>query len=134
MSDVFRGYGVKVMGLSREDFLKVRETLTRVGRLVEPNTVLQECFVLHKKSHYAILHASELRMMDGIDTEPTTDDIALRNTVAYLLDSWGLIELEDAQEVSQPRAPVGQIIVVPHKKKREYTLEPDYSIGKTKGN
>ena len=134
MSDVFRGYGVKVMGLERESFLKVRETLTRVGRLIEDNTVLQECFVLHKKGSYAVLHASELRMMDGIDTEPTTDDIALRNTVAYLLDSWGLIELEDPQEVSQPRAPVGQIIVVPFKAKKNYTLSPDYEIGKTKGH
>ena len=130
MTDIFNGLGVLVNTLDREDFLKVRETLTRVGKL-DGNTLEQTCFVLHKRGQYAIMHHLEMRMLDGDgDVEMTEEDVAHRNTVAALLDQWGLLELDDPEEIEDPRAAPGEVTVIAHKDKERYTLRPLYQIGK----
>lgn len=132
MSDVFNGLGVMVDTLDREEFLKVRETLTRIGLLEGGDVLNQTCFVLHKRGQYAIMHHLEMRVMDGDETvEMTEEDVAHRNTVAALLDQWGLVELDDPEEVEQPRAPVGSVTVIPYKEKTKYSLVPLYQIGRT---
>lgn len=130
-NEIFSGYGVRIEELSREEFLKVRETMARIGLFNDPNIVSQVCFVLHKKGKYSLLHYKELEMLDGHEfVEITDDDIAVRNTIAYLLSQWKLVTLLNEEEVKSPRAPVGKIMVVPFKKRTEYDLRPMYHIGK----
>jgi hypothetical protein len=127
---VFRGFGIEVRGLGREDFLKVRETLTRVGVMAGNNVLNQTCFILHKRGRYAIMHHSELKLMDGEGGNVTVDDIGHRNTVAHLLDQWGLVEVVEPEDISEPRAPMGAVAVIPHKAKTGYSLNPLYEIGR----
>lgn len=129
--DVFDGLGVLVNELDREEFLKVRETLTRVG-LSDGKTLAQTCFVLHKRGQYAIMHHLEMRILDDEPgVEMSEEDVAHRNTVAALLDSWGLVELLDPEEVEDPRAQPGSVAVIPYKEKSRYELNPLYQIGRT---
>ena len=116
-----------------DDFLKVRETLTRIGVASrKENKLFQSCHILHKQGRYFIVHFKELFLLDGKKSNLEENDVARRNTIAQLLCDWGLVELVSVIEVSS-KAPLSQIKVLPFKEKNEWTLEPKYNIGK-KGN
>ena len=111
-----------------DDFLKVRETLSRIGVASRREKKLwQSCHLLHKKGKYYIVHFKELFVLDGKKSSLTENDIERRNTIAGLLSDWGLIELMGTAE---PKAPLSQIKVIAFKEKNEWDLETKYNIGK----
>ena len=111
-----------------DDFLKVRETLTRIGVASRKERKLyQSCHILHKQGRYYIVHFKELFALDGKDTNINQNDIERRNSIASLLSDWGLIEL---MGVAEPKAPLSQIKVIAFKEKNEWDLETKYNIGK----
>ena len=113
-----------------DDFLKVRETLTRIGVASrKERTLYQSCHILHKQGRYFIVHFKELFALDGKDTNLSENDIARRNTIANLLNDWGLIEVKGNIE---PMAPLSQIKILSFREKDEWTLETKYNIGKKK--
>ena len=114
-----------------EDFLKIRETLTRIGVASRKDkTLFQSCHILHKQGKYYITHFKELFSMDGKPSNFTEDDISRRNSIANLLAEWGLVELVDADKSKEPVSPLSQIKVLPHKEKDEWNLAAKYNIGK----
>ena len=114
-----------------DDFLKIRETLTRIGVASrKERKIYQSCHILHKQGRYFIVHFKELFALDGKTANIFVNDIERRNTIAQLLSDWGLIELVN---VIENKAPLSQIKVLPFKEKNEWVLEPKYNIGK-KGN
>jgi len=114
-------------------FLKVKETLTRVGvaSKKEP-TLYQSCHILHKQGKYYIVHFKELFALDGKETNITEEDIGRRNTIARLLAEWGLVTIVSLDKVEFPQSGVSQIKVLSFKEKNDYTLVAKYSIGKKK--
>ena len=111
-----------------DDFLKVRETLSRIGVASRKERKLyQSCHILHKQGRYFIVHFKELFALDGKDTNITENDVSRRNSIAALLGDWGLIEIVGS---SEPRAPLSQIKVISFKEKNEWELETKYNIGK----
>jgi len=114
-----------------DDFLKVRETLSRIGVASRKNkTLFQSCHILHKQGKYYIVHFKELFALDGKDTNISENDIARRNTIANLLSDWGLINVMGKSTVEA--APLSQIKVISFKEKNEWSLETKYNIGKKK--
>ena len=113
-----------------DDFLKVRETLSRIGVASRKERKLyQSCHILHKQGRYFIVHFKELFALDGKNTNLSENDIARRNTIANLLKDWGLVDIiGEASEV----APLSQIKVLSFREKDEWTLETKYNIGKKK--
>ena len=114
-----------------DDFLKVRETLTRVGVASRKERKLyQSCHILHKRGKYYIVHFKELFALDGKPTNITSNDVQRRNRITKLLSDWGLVEIsgEDTGDL----APLNQIKVLSFKDKGEWTLESKYNIGKKK--
>ena len=112
-----------------DDFLKVRETLSRIGVASRKNkTLFQSCHILHKQGKYYIVHFKELFALDGKDTNISENDIARRNTIANLLSDWGLINVVGKSVVEA--APLSQIKVISFKEKNEWLLETKYNIGK----
>ena len=113
-----------------DDFLKIRETLTRIGVASRKDrTLYQSCHILHKRGRYYLVHFKELFALDGKDTNLSENDIARRNTIANLLNDWGLIEVKGSLE---PMAPLSQIKILSFREKDEWTLETKYNIGKKK--
>ena len=113
-----------------DDFLKVRETLSRIGVASrKERTLYQSCHILHKQGRYFIVHFKELFALDGKDTNLSENDIARRNTIANLLNDWGLIEVKGNIE---PMAHLSQIKILSIREKDEWTLETKYNIGKKK--
>ena len=111
-----------------DDFLKVRETLSRIGVASRKEKKLyQSCHILHKQGRYYIVHFKELFALDGKDTNLNENDISRRNSIASLLGDWGLIEIIGSVE---PKAPLSQIKVIAFKDKGEWELETKYNIGK----
>jgi len=111
-----------------DDFLKIRETLSRIGVASRKERILyQSCHILHKQGRYFIVHFKELFALDGKPTNLTQNDIERRNTIAGLLEDWGLVSIEG---LSEPRAPLSQIKILSFKEKDEWTLETKYNIGK----
>ena len=111
-----------------DDFLKVRETLSRIGVASRKEKKLyQSCHILHKKGKYYIVHFKELFALDGKNTNLSENDIARRNTIVNLLNDWGLV---DVVGVAEPSAPLSQIKVISFKEKSEWILETKYNIGK----
>jgi len=111
-----------------DDFLKVRETLSRIGVASRKERKLyQSCHILHKQGKYFIVHFKELFALDGKDTNITENDISRRNSIAALLGDWGLVEIVGD---SEPKAPLSQIKVISFKEKNEWDLETKYNIGK----
>ena len=112
-----------------DDFLKVRETLSRIGVASRKERKLyQSCHILHKQGKYYIVHFKELFALDGKKTNITTNDMARRNTIATLLKDWGLFTV--LSEMNHEPAPLSQIKVLAYKEKSEWTLETKYNIGK----
>ena len=114
----------------QDDFLKVRETLTRIGVSSRKEKVLyQSCHILHKQGKYYITHFKELFALDGKPSNISENDIQRRNTIAILLQDWALIDIVQ-KEKSENKAPLSQIKVLPFKEKKEWTLSAKYNIGK----
>jgi hypothetical protein len=112
-----------------DDFLKVRETLTRIGVASRKDKKLfQSCHILHKQGRYFIVHFKELFLLDGKKSNLEENDIARRNTIAQLMSDWGLISIETADKM-KPLAPMRQIKIIPFKEKNEWELCPKYNIG-----
>ena len=114
-----------------DDFLKVRETLSRIGVASRKEKKLfQSCHILHKQGKYYIVHFKELFALDGKDTNLSENDIARRNTISNLLSDWGLVKVVKESEVEA--APLSQIKVISFKDKENWKLETKYNIGKKK--
>ena len=115
-----------------DDFLKVRETLTRIGVASRKEKKLyQSCHILHKQGRYYIVHFKELFALDGKKANLSTNDVQRRNRIVQLLSDWGLISI-NAKEVIADVAPLSQIKVLAYKEKGDWTLESKYNIGKKK--
>lgn len=112
-----------------DDFLKVRETLTRIGVASrKDNKLYQSCHILHKQGRYFIVHFKELFLLDGKKSNLEENDIARRNTIAQLMSDWGLISIDSGKKV-EPLAPMRQIKIIPFKEKNTWELCPKYNIG-----
>ena len=112
-----------------DDFLKVRETLTRIGVASRKDKKLfQSCHILHKQGRYYIVHFKELFMLDGKKANLEQSDVERRNTIATLLADWGLIEIQN-KEAAESCAPLRQIKIIGYKEKDQWELCPKYNIG-----
>jgi hypothetical protein len=121
---------LEVVLVQPDDFLKVRETLTRIGVASRKDKVLyQSCHILHKQGRYFIVHFKELFALDGKLTDISENDLQRRNTIAKLLSDWGLISVLDDNIISD-QAPLSQIKVISHKDKNNWELQAKYNIGK----
>jgi hypothetical protein len=115
-----------------DNFLKVKETLTRIGIASRKDHKLyQSCHILHKQGRYFIVHFKELFALDGKESNLTANDVERRNTVAVLLQDWGLLKIVSAA-AAEPQASLSQIKVLSYKEKDEWELVPKYNIGKKK--
>ena len=112
-----------------DDFLKVRETLTRIGVASrKDNTLFQSCHILHKQGRYFIVHFKELFLLDGKKSNLEENDIARRNTIATLMSDWGMLSIDD-KDKANPKSQLRQIKIIPFKEKNNWTLQPKYNIG-----
>lgn len=130
MEDIFKGVGVEVELYSPDDFLKIKETLTRIGIASKKDkTLFQSCHILHKRGKYAILHFKELFKLDGKMTDISEEDISRRDSIALLLDEWNLLKVVGVDR-EDDRVDLKQIKIVPFKEKKDWNLETKYSIGR----
>jgi hypothetical protein len=114
-----------------DDFLKIKETLTRIGISSRKEKKLyQSCHILHKRGKYYIVHFKELFALDGLPTNLADDDIARRNTIANLLEEWELCDIVNPEQTEEPVLSIKQLKILSHKEKREWELCPKYHIGK----
>ena len=117
-----------------DDFLKVRETLTRIGVSSKAEKKLwQSCHILHKKGKFYIVHFKEMFALDDLPTSISPEDISRRNTIACLLEEWGLVKIVDKAK-TENKVPISKIKILPYKEKGEWELCPKYHIGKSKGS
>jgi hypothetical protein len=129
--DIFRGVGVEVRLPTEDSFLKIKETLTRIGISSRKEKKLyQSCHILHKKGRYSILHFKELFILDGKHNTFTEEDQARRNTIVNLLEEWELLEIVDKQKTKEPVAGLNQIKIISYKDKGDWELAVKYNIGK----
>ena len=127
---------VEVTLNEKDDFLKVRETLTRIGVASKKDKILyQSCHILHKRGQYYVVHFKELFALDGKPTDITESDLARRNAIANLLEDWGLVKLVNSKQTEVPE-PIflSQIKILSHKEKNEWQLVQKYNIGKKPQN
>ena len=127
---------VEVTLNQQDDFLKVRETLTRIGVASKKDkTLFQSCHILHKRGQYYVVHFKELFALDGKPTDITESDLARRNAIANLLEDWGLVTLVNPKQTEVPE-PIflSQIKIISHKEKHEWQLVQKYNIGKKPQN
>ena len=121
---------VEITFPEKDDFLKIRETLSRIGVASRKEKELfQSCHILHKKGKYYIVHFKELFKLDGKQTNFDESDLGRRNTIIDLLRQWNLVKVLNPQQILDPRAPLSQIKVIPYKEKNEWKLTQKYSIG-----
>ena len=114
-----------------DDFLKVKETLTRIGVASKKDkTLYQSCHILHKQSRYYIVHFKELFMLDGKPSNFSDNDAARRNTIVNLLAEWDLVQIVDNDKVNDNIVPINQLKIISFKEKNEWSLETKYKIGK----
>ena len=124
---------VEITFPEKDDFLKIRETLSRIGVASrKDNELFQSCHILHKRGKYYIVHFKELFMLDGKINNFSDEDKARRNTIVKLLEEWGLIKTMSASIADEPAAPLSQIKILPYKEKDQWELVAKYSIGKKK--
>ena len=122
---------VEVTLEEKDDFLKVRETLTRIGVASKKDRILyQSCHILHKQGKYYIVHFKELFALDGKETDLSDNDLSRRNAIANLLEDWGLVKLVDSTSTETPE-PIflSQVKILSHKEKKVWQLVPKYNIG-----
>ncbi len=116
-----------------DDFLKIRETLTRIGVASRKDkTLYQSCHILHKRGRYYLVHFKELFALDGKESSITENDLGRRNAIARLLEEWELLSIINSSQAQEPLAPMSQIKVLPHKEKEEWNLIAKYNIGTAK--
>ena len=114
-----------------DDFLKIRETLSRIGVASKKDrTLYQSCHILHKQGKYYIVHFKQLFLLDGKHSDFSDDDKSRLNTIANLLAEWNLLTLVDSKKSSAPISPLSQIKIISHKEKNDWNLVTKYSIGK----
>jgi hypothetical protein len=131
--DRFRGCGIAVLLPTPENFLKVAETLTRIGvASQQSHTLYQSCHILHKRGLYRILHFKELLFLDGRQTDISEQDYARRNTIVKLLNEWGLVSLAEPWDESRTVVPINHLKILPFGEKKHWTLVTKYSIGKVR--
>ena len=124
---------VEVKLINEDDFLKIRETLTRIGVASRKDRKLyQSCHILHKQGRYYIVHFKELFMLDGKPSNFSDEDSGRRNTIANLIAEWGLVQLIDPSKTRDPVALLSQIKVLPYKEKDDWELVSKYNIGRKK--
>jgi hypothetical protein len=126
---VFRGYGVEVNLVKREDFLKVMETLTRIGTPGEGVEFIQACHIFHKGGKYAIMHHNEMHAFDGDKSRLTQEDVEQRNVAVQLLVKWGLVSLPAGSEMSED-IDLGAIRVLQFAEKNNWKIVQRYQMGK----
>lgn len=137
MSDIFKGVGVEILLENEDAFLKVRETLTRIGVSSRKEKVLyQSCHILHKQGRYVILHFKELFALDGKPSSITENDIERRNAIVNLLEEWGLLTIvkEERYKLVDNMAPLHQIKIISYREKDDWELVSKYTIGKKKND
>ena len=128
--DIFQGLGVEIKLSSEDYFLKVRETLTRMGVSSRKEKKLyQSCHILHKRGRYAIMHFKELFELDGLESNISDNDIGRRNAISNLLEEWELLKIVEPIEEDEPIVSVGQIKIISYKDKDDWELIPKYHIG-----
>lgn len=133
--DIFRGVGVEVTLPTPDSFLKIKETLTRIGISSRKDKKLfQSCHILHKKGRYSILHFKELFILDGKHNTFTEEDHARRNTIVNLLEEWELVKIVDAEKTKDPVASLNQIKIISFKEKDDWELTVKYNIGNAKSS
>jgi hypothetical protein len=121
---------IEVTFPEKDDFLKIRETLSRIGIASRREQELfQSCHILHKRGKYYIVHFKELFQLDGKPTNLVESDIARRNTIIGLLEQWNLVKVVDKSKILDPVAPLSQIKIIPFKEKGDWKLTTKYSIG-----
>ena len=131
MNDTLIEAMVEVKLNEPDDFLKVRETLTRIGIASrKEKTLFQSCHILHKQGKYYIVHFKELFALDGKPFNFSDTDIARRNTIANLLAEWDLVGLVNPSKTEEPTLPLNQLKILSFSEKEEWTLTPKYNIGK----
>ena len=122
---------VEIVLKESDDFLKVKETLTRIGVASrKEKTLYQSCHILHKQSKYYIVHFKELFALDGKPYNFSDTDVARRNTISNLLEEWNLVKLVDVEKTKDPSLPLNQLKILSFSEKEEWTLTPKYNIGK----
>ena len=129
--DIFDGLGVEITLKTKEDFLKVKETLTRIGISSRTDKKLwQSCHILHKRGKYAIMHFKEMFVLDGLSSDISDEDLGRRNVIVKLLVEWGLINAVDEEEYKEPMIPLSKLKIISHKDKNDWQLIPKYHIGR----
>ena len=124
---------IEVKIAEQEDFLKIKETLTRIGvASLKDKKLYQSCHILHKQGKYYIVHFKELFALDGKPSNFSEEDKGRRNTIANLLQDWGLIKVVDEKATEDPKTPMSQIKILTHKEKGEWELVTKYNIGRKK--
>lgn len=127
-TSVFQGYGVEIDILNEDNFLKIKETLTRIGiASKKTNELYQSCHILHKKGRYAIVHFKEMFALDGRSTTLDEQDIKRRNYIAKLLEQWGLCKLVDEASISSGKS--SNVKIVGFADKKNWNLISKYTIG-----
>ena len=130
--DIDTGDLLEVTLQKPDDFLKVRETLTRIGVSSRKEKKLwQSCHILHKKGKYYIVHFKEMFALDDLPTSINSEDTGRRNTIACLLEEWGLVKIVDKAKITD-KVPLNKIKILPFKEKGEWELCPKYHIGRSK--
>ena len=121
---------VEITFPEKDDFLKIRETLSRIGVASRREQELfQSCHILHERGKYYITHFKELFKLDGKPSNIDESDIGRRNTIVGLLEQWNLVTVLNKQQIAEPKAPLSQIKIIPFKEKSEWKLTTKYSIG-----
>jgi len=124
---------IEVTLTEQDDFLKVRETLTRIGVSSRKEKILyQSCHILHKQGRYYLVHFKEMFALDGKPSSISENDIQRRNAIAKLLEEWGLVEIHNPQLMIDNIAPIQQIKIISYKEKDQWELVSKYSMGKKK--
>lgn len=124
---------VEVKIAEEEDFLKIKETLTRIGVASRKDKKLyQSCHIFHKQGKYYIVHFKEMFSIDGKPSNFSDEDKGRRNKIVGLLEDWGLLKVVESQKIKEPISPMSQIKIINHKEKKDWILEAKYNMGRKK--
>jgi hypothetical protein len=129
--DLFKGVGVEILLKEQDDFLKVKETLTRIGVSSRKDKILyQSCHILHKQNRYSIVHFKELFALDGKPANISENDLQRRNAIVKLLEEWDLVKIVNPSLIGDNVAPLHQIKIISFREKDDWELVAKYNIGK----
>jgi hypothetical protein len=124
---------IEVKIAEEEDFLKIKETLTRIGVASRrEKKIYQSCHIFHKQGKYYIVHFKEMFIIDGKPSNFSEEDKGRRNKIIHLLQEWGLLKVVEPDRINEPLASMSQIKIINHKEKNEWTLETNYNMGRKK--